>query len=558
MNAPPRPTLSVVVPARDSAPWILELLESLARQAVAELEVLVVVNGSSDGTADLVRSFADRDGRVRLVPSAATCAAESRNDGVAAAHGDYLVFADSDDIVPDGAYRAMLDSLEASGSDMVIGDHLKFSPTNTWSPTRRWHPFDEHLQAIAPADIPQLLSGRPCWNRMFRRSFWDRAGLRFPEVASIEDIEPMTRAFVAAERIDVLPECVYLYRDRGDASSLSLRADATVTVRYLEQELACAALVRDDPVLRAQHAEIVLDADGWAHLHRFLATDPSNEMIAAVAPAAAALLSLIPVDALAAVAPARRTLWELVNRDEWDAARAFVLGTGSTSERDRIGGWAGAVQRLQHSDPAVAEQLAVDGFVPALVNGADEVDPVALGGLLTGFEGLPLQPTGNPLADAMSAALRSGQAERVARVARLRRTVPLVVDRAEASVDGLTVGGPADVQQLGGRARLHLSGPTDGDGGVSIEVVSGDEGWSADLEATDIAPGRYAVTVSFDGVTGRFPVVTARMALPPVADAFPMQPLADRKDGWRFLVDRRPEQRGRLSGFLGKVARKLR
>ncbi|WP_058725885.1 glycosyltransferase family 2 protein [Curtobacterium luteum] len=556
MTSKPRPVLSVVVPARDSAPWISELLESLARQAVGEFEVLVVVNGSSDGTTDLVRGFADRDARVRLIPSGAVSAAESRNGGVAAARGDYLVFADSDDIVPDGAYRAMLDSLEASGSDMVIGDHLKFSPTETWSPTRRWHPFDGHLQAVAPADIPQLLSGRPCWNRMFRRSFWDRAGLRFPEVASVEDIEPMTRAFVAAERIDVVPDCVYLYRDRGDTSSLSLRADATVTVRYLEQELACAASVRDDPVLRAQHAEIVLDADGWAHLHRFLATDPSDEMIAAVAPATAALLSAVSVDGLAAVAPARRTLWELVIRDEWEAARAFVLGTGSTSERDRIGGWAGAVQRLQHSDPAVAGQLAVDGLVPALVNGADEVEPVVLGGLLTGFEGPPLESSGNPLADAMSAALRSGQAERVSRVSRLRRIVPLVVDRAEAAADGLTVGGPADVQQFGGRASLRVSGPTDED--VLIEVVSGDEGWRADLAAAEFAPGRYAVTASFDGVTGRFPVVTARMALPPVADAFPMQPLADRKDGWRFLVDRRPEPRGRLGGFLGKVARKLR
>ena len=548
--------LSVVVPARDSAPWIVELLESLDRQTVAETEVLVVVNGSHDGTAELVRGFAHRDPRVRVISSDATSAAATRNAGVAAARGEYLVFADSDDIVPDGAYRAMLDSLEVSGSDMVIGDHLKFSPTDTWSPTRRWHPFDEHLQAVAPADIPQLLSGRPCWNRMFRRSFWDRAGLRFPEVASVEDIEPMTRAFVAAERVDVVPECVYLYRDRGDASSLSLRADATVTVRYLEQELACAALVRDDPVLRTQHAEIVLDADGWAHLHRFLATDPSDEMIAAVAPATAALLSAVSVDGLGAVAPARRTLWELVIRDEWEAARAFVLGTGSTSERDRIGGWAGAVQRLQHSDPAVAEQLAVDGLVPALVNGADEVEPVVLGGLLTGFEGPPLESSGNPLADAMSAALRSGQAKGVSRVSRLRRIVPLVVDRAEAAADGLTVGGPADVQQFGGRASLRVSGPTDDD--VLIEVVSGDEGWRADLAAAEFAPGRYAVTASFDGVTGRFPVVTARMALPPVADSLPMQPLADRKDGWRFLVDRRPEQRGRLGGFLGKVARRLR
>ncbi|MFJ7286831.1 glycosyltransferase family 2 protein [Curtobacterium sp. NPDC098951] len=548
--------LSVVVPVKNSSQWLEELLQSVVAQAIPGVEVLVVDNGSIDQSAELARQIARTETEIRIVSSTATNAAEARSAGLAAARGEYLVFADSDDIVPDGAYRVMLDSLEASGSDMAIGDHLKFSPTETWSPTHRWYAFDEHLQAIAPSTVPQLLSGRPCWNRMFRRSFWDRAGLRFPEIASVEDIEPMTRAFVVAASIDVVPECVYLYRDRGDASSLSLRADASVTVRYLEQELACAALVLDEPSLRAQHAEIVLDADGWAHLHRFLATDPDDASITDVAQATAALLSAVPLDALATVAPRRRMLWELVIHDEWGAARAFVLGTRMTSERDRIGGWVDAVQRLRDSDPAAAGQLAGDGLVPALVNGADEVDPGALGELLTGFDGLVLEPTGNPISDAMIAALRSGQAERVSRVSTLRRVVPLVVAKADASTDGLTVGGPADLQQVGGRASLHLSGPTNED--VPIEVDSDAEGWCADLSAADVGPGRYAVTASFDGVTGRFPVVTARMALPPIAGSLPMQPLADRKDGWRFLVDRRPEQRGGLGGFLGKVARKLR
>lgn len=547
--------LSAVVPARNSASWIAELLESISQQAVAELEVLVVVNGSSDGTADIVQRFVDRDLRFRLIPSSSASAAESRNRGIAAARGEYLVFADSDDIVPDGAYRAMLDSLQASGSDMVIGDHLKFSPTNTWSPTRRWHPFDEHLQAVDPSDVPQLLSGRPCWNRMFRRSFWYRAGLRFPEVPSVEDIEPMTRGFVTAQCIDVVPECVYLYRDRGDASSLSLRADAAVTVRYLEQELACAALVRDNPSLRAQHAEIVLDADGWAHLHRFLTTDPADDEVAEVARATETLLSALPLDALATVAPSRRMLWELVIRNEWDTARSFVLGTASAIEEDRIGAWSAAVHRLKHSDLAVAEKLAVDGLVPALVNGADQVDPGSLGRLLTGLDVLTLEPTGNALFDAMLTALRSENAEHVPKVSALRRIVPLVVDRAEASAEGLTVGGPADLQESG-RARLHLTGATGED--EAIDVVTGADGWRADVLAAGTGAGRYSVTASFDGVAGRFPVVTARMALPPVAESLPMQPLADRKDGWRFLVDRRPERRGRLGGFLGKVARKLR
>ena len=79
------------------------------------------------------------------------------------ATGRYLVFADSDDLVPDGAYRAMLDSLESSGSDMAIGDHLKFSATETWSPTKRWYPFDRALIGVAPDEVPELRTEVLAW-----------------------------------------------------------------------------------------------------------------------------------------------------------------------------------------------------------------------------------------------------------------------------------------------------------------------------------------------------------------------------------------------------------
>ncbi|PCN47251.1 hypothetical protein Csp2054_13300 [Curtobacterium sp. 'Ferrero'] len=549
------PAVSVVVAARNSAPWFGELIASVARQLGEGLEVIVVDNGSTDETSALIRAFAEQHASVRHVLSGATGAAEARNEGVARATGRYLVFADSDDLVPDGAYRAMLDSLEASGSDMAIGDHLKFSATETWSPTKRWYPFDRALVGVAPDEVPELLSGRPCWNRMFRRSFWDRVGLRFPEVASVEDIEPMTRAFVEARAIDVVRECVYLYRDRGDSSSLSLRADADVTVRYLEQELACAELVRDDPVLRLQHAEIVLDADGWAHLRRFLATSPDGAAAQRVAAATDRLLAAVPLDGIDAVAAPRRALWSLVLLGEWSTARDFVVGTTSADVADGLAAWSSAVSTVLRRDAVGAGRLAVEGLVPAFVNGADAVDGDTLRGCLAGIEGLQLPHSGAALVDAMAAAIGSGDVTAVRTVSSLRHVVPLVVDRVDSDEHGLTVSGAADLGPVGAGAVLHLAGAADAEYPVSIGA---DGRWRAELRAAQLPHGRHGVTVSFDGVSGRFPVVTARMPLPPVGDGIPMQPLADRRDGWRFLVDRRAPARGGLGGLLRKVAGRRR
>ncbi|PZO57139.1 MAG: hypothetical protein DI639_15190 [Leifsonia xyli] len=547
--------LSVVIAARNAGRWIDEALDSLLAQGPSVAEVLVVDNGSTDDTTERVAAAARSDPRVRLLVSTAPTAAAARNEGVAAATGEYLAFADADDIVPDGAYAAMLASLEASGSDVVIGDHLKFSATRTWSPTRRWYRFDEVVRAAAPEAVPELLSGRACWNRVFRRSAWDRMGLWFPEVQSVEDIQPMTRAFVEARSIDIVPQCVYLYRDRGDTTSLSLRADAAGTVRYLEQELACAVAVSGSPVLRAQHAMVVLDADGWAHLHRFLLTDPDAVAMATVARATAALAAALPVDLLRDVAPARRALWALVLQGDWPAARSFVLGEASTIATERIGAWIDAVARASRAEPDIAKTLAQDGLVPTLVNTAEEVDPVWLAHRLPAVA-VVVPPSGAVLADAMTAAVGMRDPDGVRAVSALRHVVPLMVDRVEVTATGLVIGGPVDLVARGLRATLRLA---DADANEHAVAVFADGArWRAEVLAERVTSGRHRVSVSFAGVDGRFPVVTARMPLPPVADTVPMQPLADRKDGWRFLVDRRTPERPGLGSLLARIVRRLR
>ena len=547
-------SLSVVVPARDAEPWITELLESILAQDVDGLEVLVVDNGSSDGTAELVAAYAERDPRVRLVRSGATSAAAARNEGVARAVGEYLVFADADDIVPDGAYRSMLESLVASGSDMVVGDHLKFSATATWSPTARWRVFASPGSAVLPDDRPELLAGRACWNRIFRRSFWDGAGLRFPEIPSVDDIVPMTRALVAAERVDVVAAQVYLYRDRSDASSISQRADAATTVRYLQQELVCAQLVADHPALREQHATVVVDADGWAHLARFAATDPAPTDVATVQAALYELVDALPLAAVECAAPIRRTLWALVLADQWDAAAVFAAGADAEDPVRRLAAWRTAMTALVSdagTDPALGGLMA-EGLVPTLVNAADDVPRASLDEAVRQLSGLPIAAVEPGLRAAMAEALSRGSAGDVAKVSGLRHVVPFVVGTATPSRSGLEVGGR--VRRDVPLTLVLRSGAET----VSVPIRSDTGRWAASVDADQLADGRWAVTVCVPGVGEEFPVVTARMPLPPVGDAFLLQPLADRKDGWRFLIDKRTRPRRGLGSVLTRLTRRSR
>ncbi|NYJ20605.1 glycosyltransferase [Glaciibacter psychrotolerans] len=275
-----RVSLSVVVPTHEVGPWVSDCIRSILRQDVVGMEVLVVDDHSTDSTKAIVSAFAATDTRIKLVSAEQFGGAHARNQGAALAQGRYLIFADGDDIIPNGAYSALIASLERSGSDMAIGNFLKFSTKETWEPGRAWRVFDQPSVGISLREAPSLIRGRACWNKMFRRTFWESTGIEFPEVTRSNDIVPMTRALVSARSLDIIPEIVYLYRARPGNQSMTARADkASALISYLSQEAECARLLLEygDEELQSQYYSMFLKADGWVHLTRFLQTRSGNE-----------------------------------------------------------------------------------------------------------------------------------------------------------------------------------------------------------------------------------------------------------------------------------------
>lgn len=327
------PLLSVVIPTHDVRPWVRQTLDSVLEQDVDPLEVIVVDDRSSDGTREYLDERAAEDPRLVVLSSDAPGGGSARNTGADRARGRFLVFCDGDDLVPRGAYRALVDSLIASGSDIAFGDFLKFRAADTWRPTDNMPAYGRDRRSTSLADEPTLLYSRACWNRAFRRDFWEGAGIRFPDVPRSNDIRPMTAAALAAGRVDIVPDVVYLYRERPGSGSMTSRAASPESLlSYLEQETACARLVADSEErgLADIMSLLIRQRDGYVHLARhLLATEGDGDE--RVAAAMADLLGLVD-EAPEHVAAPRELVLRLTAAGEIRAARAAARAGAARGE----------------------------------------------------------------------------------------------------------------------------------------------------------------------------------------------------------------------------------
>ena len=225
-----RSLISVVVPFHNNEDDLAACLDSIAAQTVSDLEVIMVDDGSTDGSTAIAEARAVADPRFRLLRfTDGGSPGFSRNRGLAAAAGEYLAFVDGDDVLPANAYELMLHTLTETGSDFVSGQVSRIGPKGI-------NPSALHAMAIKGrqegthiSKTLRLLYDVSVWNKLFRRSFWDQHQLRYPEGMVWEDIQLMTQAHVLARQVDVIPDVVYFWRERvqGTGSITQRRTDIT-------------------------------------------------------------------------------------------------------------------------------------------------------------------------------------------------------------------------------------------------------------------------------------------------------------------------------------------
>lgn len=231
MSMTARPRVSVVVPGKDAEAFIADTLTSLTRQMddPHEIEVVVVNDGSSDGTQDIAESFSSRLPNLQILTNARpTGLASARNQGLAATTGKYVAYLDSDDWLAPRRMAVLADAMDAIGVQFVRTDHTTVESRRrnlVRAPQARRNVVLDPRESILPADDSTMVDYPYAWAGMFDRSLEQDGLLSFPDgLHTAEDRPWIWELFLKSKSYAVIDAPTLCYR-RAVATSLTATYD---------------------------------------------------------------------------------------------------------------------------------------------------------------------------------------------------------------------------------------------------------------------------------------------------------------------------------------------
>ena len=209
--------VSIIVPVYNVAPYLVEALDSVVNQSYVNLEIILIDDGSTDGSGDICDRYARKDQRIRVIHQKNRGLSAARNAGLDMMNGDAVAFLDSDDAYHPEFISSMTDAMIRGKADLVVcgfsvhhtvGEMTANNQTENVSRIRQGV-YDRKgaLRAYVEGTINSV-----AWNKLYKKELWD--GIRYPNGHVYEDVDTTYKIVNACNTVWVLDKPLYMYRKR--------------------------------------------------------------------------------------------------------------------------------------------------------------------------------------------------------------------------------------------------------------------------------------------------------------------------------------------------------
>ena len=226
--------VSIIVPIYNAEKYLNKCLDSLTKQTKKELEFILVNDGSTDKTEEIIKEYQDK--RIKYFKNKNQGIGKTRNFGISKSTGKYLMFVDSDDYLEKDACEILYKKISKEGADLAICDFYKVYENGKTE--------EIHLPKFSSTTLkktPSLINdiNLSPWNKIYKRELITKNNLKFIENLKYEDAPFVINAMDKAKKIVKVDECLNYYVIHGNS-------ETTVRDKKCFDILKIVAIIREN------------------------------------------------------------------------------------------------------------------------------------------------------------------------------------------------------------------------------------------------------------------------------------------------------------------------
>lgn len=205
--------ISIIIPAYNAEKYIKKCIDSIVNQTKEELEIIVINDGSTDNTEDIVKEYKDK--RIKYFKNKNQGIGKTRNFGIEKATGSYIMFIDSDDYIEKDACEKMYNKAKNDNLDIVICDFYKEYDNGNIEEIHT-----DSFENSSLKDNPNIITEYLCpWAKIYNRKMIIDNKIKFVENLKYEDAPFVIKALCTAKRIGKIDECLNYYLIHGNSET---------------------------------------------------------------------------------------------------------------------------------------------------------------------------------------------------------------------------------------------------------------------------------------------------------------------------------------------------
>jgi glycosyltransferase involved in cell wall biosynthesis len=250
--------VSIIVPAYNTEKYISKCLSSLVNQTIKDIEIIIVNDGSTDNTKDIISSFANENNNIKIINQDNLKQGAARNNGIKIASGEYIGFVDSDDWVDSDYFEKLYCAAKKYDSDIALATNVR---TGNGKTKKRISILKEEFitDMQGKMDACRLWKDGCPTNKIYRTNLLRKYNILYPEGVYCEDKIFTTKSVYYANGIVTVPD-IYYYYFRNPDSTVNSKKGKRNKPRRNDRDTARREVLK---FLKSQKAEL-RDGDFWA------------------------------------------------------------------------------------------------------------------------------------------------------------------------------------------------------------------------------------------------------------------------------------------------------